>query len=135
MFRRLLQCFEQRVEGAGGQHVDLIDDVDPVFALGRRVADLVPDLTDVVHTVVGSRVDLDEVEAGFRLPAQFTLVAGVAIDRVQAVDRPGKDLGHGGLAGAAGAAEQVGMAVPVVDDLVAQCSDHRFLPYDLVKCL
>jgi 4-hydroxy-L-threonine phosphate dehydrogenase PdxA len=35
MGRRLFQCFEKSVEGRGRKHVDFVDDVDLVFALGR----------------------------------------------------------------------------------------------------
>ena len=41
-----------------------------------------------------------------------TLVAGVAVHRVLAVDRLGEDLGAGGLAGAPGAGEKVGVGQP-----------------------
>lgn len=44
----------------------LVDDVDLVFSLRRGIGYLVDDLTDIVHTVVGSRVDLDDIHAGSR---------------------------------------------------------------------
>ena len=59
--RRLLQRLKQGVEGAGGQHVHLIDDIDPVLSFGGRILDLVPDLPDVLHAVIGGRVDLHHI--------------------------------------------------------------------------
>ena len=39
----------------------LVDDIDPVSAFGGRVLDLLPDLPDIFHAVVGGRVDLHHV--------------------------------------------------------------------------
>ena len=61
--------------------------------------------------------------------------AGVAVDRVLAVDRPGQDAGAGGLAGAAGADEDIGMGEAVVFDLVFKGFSDVLLPDDLIEGL
>ena len=66
------------------------------------------------------RVDLGDVEhrAVVDAPADFTHPAGIAVLLVWAVDRLGDDLGAGGLAGAARAGEQVGVADAAAGDLL-----------------
>ena len=38
-----------------------VDDIDPVLPFGGRILDLVPDLPDVLHAVIGGRVDLHHI--------------------------------------------------------------------------
>ena len=59
---RLFQRLEQRVEGAVGEHVHFVDDVDLVAALAGAKADLVAQFADIVDAVVGGSVDLDQVD-------------------------------------------------------------------------
>ena len=120
--RRLLQGLQQGVEGRRGEHMHLVDDVHFVAAGAGGVGSLVPQVADVVHAVVGGGVHLHHVQnaAVVDAAADRALAAGVAVLRVQAVDRFGEDLGAGGLAGAAHAGEQIGVAHPAGGDLVFQ---------------
>ncbi|MPN08895.1 hypothetical protein SDC9_156183 [bioreactor metagenome] len=52
MLRRFFEYFEQRVKGAGGKHVNLVDDIDAVLGNRRRENRLIPQITDIIHTVV-----------------------------------------------------------------------------------
>ena len=61
IFRRLLQRLEQCIERSDGEHMDLIDNVYFKAALRRPVCNFFPYLADIVHTVVGSGVDLYHV--------------------------------------------------------------------------
>jgi hypothetical protein len=89
---RLLQRLEERVEGRVGKHVHLVNDVDLVPAGLRGVADLVHEVADVVHGVVGGRVEFVHVEGSIAVEAPAG-VAGVTGFRfggeVLAVDRFG----------------------------------------------
>ena len=120
--RGLFQRFEQGVEGRGGEHVHLVDDVHLIAADAGGVGGLVPQVADVVHAVVGGGVHLHHVQdaAVVDAPADGALAAGVAVLGVQAVDRLGKDLGAGGLAGAPHPGEQIGVAHPAGGHLVFQ---------------
>ena len=122
MLGRLLERLEQRVERADREHVHLVDDEHALFDLRGGVARLVAQVADVVHAVVRGRVDLGHVEhrAVQDAAARRALVARVAVHRVLAVDRARQDLGAGGLARAARAGEQVGMAQPPGLELRAQ---------------
>ena len=62
VFRRFLHRLEQGVEGRSGEHVDLVDDVHLILAHRRQVGRLFPQVPDVVHTVVGGRVDLRNIQ-------------------------------------------------------------------------
>ena len=122
MLGRLLERLEQSVECADREHVHLVNDEHALFDLCGGIARLIAQVTDIVHTIVGSRIDLGHIEhrAVQYAAARRTLVARVAVHRVLAVDRARQDLGAGGLARAARAGEQVGMAQPPGLELRAQ---------------
>ncbi len=62
--RWLFQCLQESVEGRCRQHVNLVDDVDFVLPDLRRDPYLVDQIADVIHGVVGCRVELVDVERG-----------------------------------------------------------------------
>ena len=135
--RRLLQCFQKGVERACGKHMDLVYDIDFIISFRGAVGDLLPDLTDIVHAVIGRRVDLDNVHGRARLDgfAHLALVAGASVHRMAAVHRFGKDLGHRGLTGSPCPAEQIGVADAVRLDLIGQRSDNMVLPFHICKII
>ena len=137
MLRRLLDDLQQRVEGRNGEHMHLVDDIHPHFHLGRRINGVVPQITDVVHAVVGGGVDLQHVHAGAGINglAGFADVAGVAAVGIQAVDCLRQNFGAAGLTRAPGAGEQVRMAHFPGHDLGFQGLRHRHLSGNVVKGL
>src|SRR6185312_14026553 len=60
--RRLLESFEERVEGVCREHVYLVDQVHLVAATGGRVLHVVEELAGVIDLGAGGGVDLDEIE-------------------------------------------------------------------------
>jgi F-type H+-transporting ATPase subunit alpha len=72
---------------------------------------------------------------GSDLDADLALAAGVAVMGVEAVDRLGKNLRAGGLACAAHAGEQVGVAYAARCYLIAQRRDDATLCDDILKPL
>ena len=109
VLRRFFQRFEQRVEGADRQHMHLVNDIHAVFQLRGGVNDLVADIADVIHAVVGGGVHLQHVGGGAAVygAAGGALAAGTGGCRVLTVDRLCQYLGAGCLACSARAAEQV----------------------------
>ena len=109
IFRRLFQCFEQRVEGAVGEHMDFIHDVYALFENRRGVYDLLAKIANVFDLVVACRIDLQNVRgtAVVYASAGKTFVAGVAVLRVFAVDGLCKYFCRRGFAGAARTAKQI----------------------------
>ena len=61
ILRRLLQRLQERIKSAYGKHMHLVYDVDLIPALRRAVRHLLPDLPDVIHTIVGSSVNLNHI--------------------------------------------------------------------------
>mgnify|MGYP000108003775 CR=1 FL=1 len=115
----------------------LINDIDLIFPLCRRIFHFLANLADVVHAVVGRGVQLDHVEDRPVVDAAAggAPVARVAVDRMLAVDRLGQDLGTGGLAGPARADEQVGMGQTPGLDLLFERLGNMLLTDDVVKGL
>ena len=111
VLRRLLQNFQQGVEGSDGQHVYLVDDIHPFFQHGGGIDRLLPQCTHLIHAVVGGGVQLRHIQqrAAVDAAAGVALTAGRAVDGVLAVDGLGQYPGAGGLSGAAGAGEEIGV--------------------------
>ena len=135
MLRRFLHGLEQGVERLIGQHVDLVDDIHLVAAHRGQIGHLVPQIADVIHAVVGGGVHFHNVHdgAGIQPFADLTFAAGVGAGGIQTVDRLGKNFGTGGLAGAAGSGEQVGVADASRSDLVLQRRDNGRLAHHIGK--
>src|SRR5436309_1744867 len=121
MRRRLFQSLQQRVERLGGEVVYLVDDVDLVTGLSRRVLDVFDDLfAQIVDTGLRRGVHLDDVHAdavadAHTQPAYAARLGRRAILR-DAVERAGQEPGRGGLAAPARAVEQVGVRDPARPD-------------------
>ena len=98
----------------------LIDDEHALADLCRRVARLIAQVADVVHTVVGRRVNLGHVQhrAVQNAAARRTLVARIAVHRMLAVDRPGKYLCNTRLASSPGTTEKVCVSYSVCQYLI-----------------
>ena len=114
--------------------MDLVDDVDLVGANLWGEADLLDQFADVLDLVVGSSVQLVDVEgmpflealAGLAFPAGFESFGGLL-----AVDHLGQDPGAGGLAHSSRSTEEEGLSELFVPDGVLQrggdgrLADHR----------
>ena len=136
MFRRFLQCLEQRVESPRRQHMDFVDDIYFVAPLHRRIFHALTQLPDAVDAVVGRRVDFDDIHEGSLAdrPAVFTFAAWTRAPVFRlAVERFGEDPGCRRLSGASGSAEQVGMSRLTCGDLIFQNLHDMILTDDLIK--
>ena len=136
--RRLLQGLEQRVEGLGGEHVHLVDDVDLHAAFHRGEVHLVAQVADVVDAAVGGGVHLDDVHGaapadGLAVRAGAVGVGGGLALAGVAVEGHGQDLGGGGLARAARTGEEIGVAHPVLVDGVDERAGDVLLPDDVLE--
>ena len=118
----LLERLQQRVRRRRRQHVDLVEDVHlgatracpaPPCAMRSRMAS-----TPLLEAASSSWTS--KRRAVLDGDARLAHAARLAVDRVLAVEDLGQDAGRGRLARAAGAAEQVGVADPVVAHGVAQ---------------
>ena len=129
MWRRLFQRFEEGIGSLLGDHVDFIDDVDLVARLVGSEVNFFPQLADFIDTAVAGGIHLDDIQGAALIDgtAHLAFIAGLALYRLQAVDRLGQDAPGAGLAGASGTAEEIGMGdVPAVDG-IAQCLGNMLL--------
>ena len=132
MLRRLLQNFQKRVEGALGEHVHLVHDIDLFAQLRGRVDRLVAQVADAVDAGIGRRVELEHIRGAAVVDAEAggAGVAGVAVHGRKAVGGLGEDARAGRFARAARPAEQIGVRKPVLRRLIFQgagdvlLSDH-----------
>lgn len=134
--RRFFEGLQQRVFRASREHVYLIEEVD-LRASGGTKSDFGQQVTDVVDLVVGSRIELMEIETRARLDryTRRARAVGFAVDWVLAVQNLREDSCGCCLAGSAGPAEQIRVADPFVADGVAKRFDYVFLAADLTKGL
>ena len=134
--RRLLQRFQERVEGLGGQHVDFVDDRDAEAVALRGVADRLDQLARVLDLAVGGAVDLVDVErvaAGEDLPAGRALAARMDGRALLAVQRPGQDAGGRGLSDAARPGQEIGGGGASLGDGVGESPRGRLLSDEVVE--
>ena len=61
VLRRLLECFEQGIEGGRSKHVHLVNIVDFEFTLCRGELNVFADISDVIDTIVGGSVNFDNI--------------------------------------------------------------------------
>ena len=62
MLRWLFECLEQRVERAGREHVNLVDDVHLSLALRGQELHRFSDFTDLFDAVIARTIDLEDVD-------------------------------------------------------------------------
>ena len=126
---RLFQGFEHGVEGAFGEHVHFVDDIDFVFAGGGGVLGVFQHFADVVDAGVAGGVDFEQIDKAALVDggAGWALAAGFAVAGRFAVEAFGEDAGDGGFAHAARAGEQVGMVQAAFVERVLQGFDNVFL--------
>ena len=137
MLRRLLQNFQKSIERRCGEHVDLVHDINAVLHARGRVDRLIAQRTNMIHAVVGRRVQLQNIQqtAVVDPKAGRALVARITVNRMLAVDRLGQDLRAGGLARAARSCKEIGVAEPPLRHLAAQRFGDVLLSDDIRECL
>ena len=121
--RRLLEGLEEGVESRLREHVHLIDDIHRIASHLRRDLHLVHQGLDVVHAVVGRRIQFvdavgvpfGERAAGVALAARLQVRTGMG-----AVDGLGEDARGTGFAYSTGTAEQIGMRQLAPEDGVLE---------------
>ncbi len=140
--RRLLERFQERVEGVLGEHVDFVDDVDLVARRNRRIAHRLDDLAHVVDAGMGGGIHLDHVDMAPLGDRAARLAGAAGADRrpaapvrADAVQRLGDQPRGRGLADPAHAGEQERMGQPVALDRIGQRLHHRLLADQLVEPL
>ena len=119
---------------------DLVDDVDLGPTAGGGVADVLPQIADLVDAPVAGPVDLEHVETG----AARDLLTGIAlvarlrdgtVGRPLAVQGLGQDASRRGLADSSRTGEEKGVREAPGLDRVGERSGDVLLPDDVFEAL
>src|SRR5699024_7352241 len=125
VIRRLFQRFQQGIKGRLAEHVHLINDVYLVAPVLRRNADAFTQIANVVHLVIGGRVDLNYVQRTVERFAIYLLINLVDGTRQYAC--------HRGFAHPARAAEHISMGQTVLADSIFKRTADMLLRYDIIE--
>ena len=115
----------------------LVDEINLVAAFGRRVTNVVAQLTHVFHAVVTRPVDLDHIEAVSRRDLA-TVIAHAARRHgwaVYAIERLRENPGRRCLADAARPDEKISVCEAILRDRVLERLRDMFLPDQIIKSL
>ena len=112
-----------------------IDNINLILSLSGRVRYFIHNFTDIVHAVVGRRVDFNHVHGctGSNRLAYGTFSAGTSVYGIFTIHGPCKNFGNRSFTGTAGARKQIGMSDAVCLNLVFQGRYNMFLPFDILK--
>jgi hypothetical protein len=134
---RLFKGLQQGIEGGSREHVDFVDDVDFIAAVGWHVPDIVSEIADLIHTVVGGTVNFKDIHRLTRgdFQARTAGIAGRCAWALLAIHGFGQNSGNGGFAGSPGAGEQNGMGYPSGGYGMAEGLRDMILFDDIRKCL
>ena len=64
MGRRLLQSFQQSVKRPNREHMDLVDNINPVFRSGRRKGSFLPQVSDIFYAIIAGGVNFHHIHHG-----------------------------------------------------------------------
>ena len=138
IFGWLFERFQHRVERGVGEHVHLVNHEDLEAALHRLVNRLLEQALYLVHTTVGSGIELGVVDEStcINVATGLAHTARIGSDATQtihtlAVERLGQHARHRGFAHTTGAGEQVGMVEALRGQRVGQRLHHVLLPHHL----
>ena len=107
----------------------LVDVVDFVATLGRRILHGLAQVTNLIDTVVAGTIDLQHVQtiAFGDLFADWIVRIELNARPAGTIQRLGKDTGRGSLARAAWPHEQISMSQTVLCDGIAERAHHMIL--------
>ena len=135
MGRGLFQRLQQRIEGIPGEHVDLVEDEDPVTPLGRSILNMLNQTANVVDSAIRCPVHFSDV----RILAPENPLAGFAFTTrcrffcVWTLQCRSENSCHRSLAHPSGAAKQIGVSQPVLQNRLSQGIGNRLLPHHFVE--
>jgi hypothetical protein len=135
VLRRFFEHLQESVERLGGEHMDLVDDVDLHPPLRGREVHPVPEVPDLVYPPIRSGVHLQHVHRGVVDNRAAALARTVRLWRrpLLAVQPHRQHLRRRGLAGPARPREQVSVSHAVGLYGTLERPHHRLLPSDGVE--
>ena len=115
----------------------LVNDIDLVLGKTRCIGRLVPNVTNLIYTIIRSRVDFDDV---FKAPlsdslTDIALIARLTFLLIRTVHSLSKNLGNTGFPCSTWARKEIGMTdFPLLHSL-PQSGSYYLLPHQLPKGL
>ena len=131
ILRRLLKCLKQCVKCSDGKHMHLVNNVYFILTFCRSICHFLPDLTDIINTIVRCSIDLDHIHrstGGDRF-THLTLSARTSIYRVLTVYCLCKYFRNRCLSGSSRSAKQIRMSDPVRLNLVLKRCNNMILSF------
>ena len=115
----------------------LIDDVHTHLHLRRCINDIIPQVTDIIYTIIGGCIDLQHIHTGavINTAASLTAITGIPILRILTVYSLRQDLGGAGLTRSPGTGEQISVAQATALQLGFQGLGDRHLTNYVIKGL
>ena len=135
ILRRLFQRLQQCIKGPDRQHVHLINDIHFITSFCWTVGDLFPDFTNVIDTIVGSRIDFNHIHGiacGNRL-TNCTLSTRASVYRVFTVNCFCKYLGNRCFSGSPCSTEQVCVSDTICFNLILKRPHNCILSLYIFK--
>ncbi len=135
--RRFFQCLQKSIERSCRKHMHLIDNIYFVLAFCRAIRNLFPDLTDIIHTVIGCSIDLDHVHRSACLNgfAHLTLTQGLPFTGCSQFTAFARIFATVVLPVPRCSAEKICMSDTVCVDLIGQRGHNVILPFDIFKII
>jgi len=137
MLGRLLQRLQERIKCCWRKHVHFVDQINLITALGRRITNVLPQLTHIFYAVVARSVDLDDVQtvAGSYLPAVIAFSAWRDGRAFNAIERLGQNPGSRCFAYTARPDKEIGVGKPILRDRIFQRTRYVRLPNQIIESL
>jgi len=140
MVRRLFEGLEQSIKCRRREHVDLVDQVDLVWASRRGVGGVLAQGTNALDAVVARAVDLHDIEAASfgdldtGIACAARIVRGAVLIGLT-VKGLGENACRRSLADSARPDKEVGLGESISGDRVLESPGDVFLPDDLLEFL
>ncbi len=135
MGRWFFKCFQQRIEAVRRKHVHFVDQINLVPPLGRRIKNVIKEITGIFDFGSGCRIDFYQIDKSplIQLPTGGTGPARLRTFPALTVDRLGQNSGNRGLPDASGAGKKIRVMQSIVAYGVQQRTDHMILADDFVE--
>ncbi len=135
MTRGFLECLQQRIERRIGEHVDFIDDVDPVPASEVGKIYIISNLSNIINAGVGGPVNFNDVDRVTlsNIHAIDTGIAGSAGRATLTIKGLGQNTGNRCFSDAPGSGKEKGMRDPFGGNGIHQSLHHMTLSDHVIE--
>jgi hypothetical protein len=131
--------FEERIESSLGEHMDLVNDINFLFERSGGIEGFVEDFfSDIVYSRMRGGVDFHVIQGSTFTDGEAigTLVAGVSVVEIEAIDSFGENSGGRCFSCASGSSQKIILKTITIGlHFRFENVDDVMLPYHLIKGL